>query len=411
MNDSALSRFLARLQSSFADETFVKLTLGHPADPASPLRKLLLRPVTVRGERRCSVVSRFLTRDETKNPTFTEAFALVEARLGPEFLSAHLFTQTEDVQLELGAKNRLRVVSAVRAPAPLGHDRDRVRWVDVQSRYLKELEVTDVRGKVRERMGAKFRQIERFVDLLASAYRESGLFGSGKPLTLCDMGSGKGYLTMAAYDYFQRVEQVQIRVTGVEERPDLADLCNRVAQQCGFERLQFVCSPIAEYALPPLDILVALHACNTATDDALFAGIRVGAQILLAAPCCHKEARPQLDWVQAAGPLADLLRHGLFAERQAEMATDALRALLLEREGYRVRVTEFVAAEHTAKNVMLIATKRNEPLSAGAAADLDARIAHLKSFYGIQHQRLERLLVERRELERAPAAAATVSPV
>ena len=411
MNDSALARFLARLQSSFEDDAFVKLTLGHPADPANPLRKLLLRPVTLRGERRCCVVSRFLTRDETKNYPFPETFALVAARLGPEFLSAHLFTQSEDAQLELGVKSRLRVIPAERRAAPLAHDRERARWVDAQARYLKELEVTDPRGKVRERMGAKFRQIERFIDLLASAYRESSLFGSGQPISLCDMGSGKGYLTMAAYDYFQRVEKAHIRVTGVESREDLTSLCNRVAQECGFGGLHFVCSPIAEYRLPPLDILVALHACNTATDDALFAGIRAGAQILLAAPCCHKEARPQVDRAQAAGPLADILRHGLFAERHAEMATDALRALLLEREGYRVRVTEFVAAEHTAKNVMLIATRRREPLAAEAVAELDARIARLKTFYGIQHQRLEQLLVDGRELERAPAAAGTVPPV
>ena len=394
MNDSPLSRFLARLKASFEEETCVKLTLGHPAAPASPLRKLLLKPVTIRGERRCCVVSRFLTRDETKNHPFPEALALVEARLGSEFLSAHLFTQTEDVQLELGAKNRLRVVPAARNPASLEHDRERARWVDARARYLKELEVTDPRGKVRERMGAKFRQIERFVDLLASAYRESILFGSGKPLTLCDMGSGKGYLTMAAYDYFRRVEKTQAEVTGVESRPDLTDFCNRVAQACGFEGLRFVCSAIADYPLPPLDILVALHACNTATDDALFAGMRAGAQILLAAPCCHKEARPQVDRAAAAGPLDDILRHGLFAERHAEMATDALRALLLERAGYRVRVTEFVAAEHTAKNVMLIATKKREPLSAQAVAELDARIAALKAFYGIEQIKLEKLLRE-----------------
>ena len=412
MTDSAISRFLARLQSSFDNDAFVKLTLGHPAAPASALRKLLLRPVTIRGETRCSVVSRFLTRDETKNYPFSEVMALVEARLGSEFLSANLFTQSEDVQLELGAKDRLRVIRTDRSPAPLQHDRERVRWVDARARYLMQLEVTDSRGKVRERMSSKFRQIERFVDLLASAFRESSLAGSGKPLTLCDMGSGKGYLTMAACDYFQRVEKTQIEVTGVEERDDLARLCNRVAQECGFGGLRFVCSPIADYALPPLDILVALHACNTATDDALFAGIRAGAQIILTAPCCHKEARPQLDRAQsAAGPLGDVLRHGLFAERHAEMATDALRALLLERSGYRVRVSEFVAAEHTAKNVMLIATKRDSALSAEAVADLDRRIAQLKTFYGIQKQRLERLLVDGRELECAPAVAGAVPSI
>jgi hypothetical protein len=273
------------------------------------------------------------------------------------------------------------------------------------------LEVSDARGKVRERMGDKFRQIERFVDLLASAFRESNLLGSEKPLTMCDMGSGKGYLTFAAYDYFQRVEKVQAGVTGVETREDLAHLCNRVAQTCGFGALHFVFSDIADYQIPPLDILVALHACNTATDDALFAGIRAGAQIILAAPCCHKEARSQVDHAQQSSPLTDILRHGLFAERHAEMATDALRSLLLERAGYRVRVAEFVAAEHTAKNVMLIATKRHEPLSEEARADLDQRIARIKAFYGIQHQRLEQLLMEGRELERAPAPADPLPPV
>ncbi|MDD5350512.1 MAG: SAM-dependent methyltransferase [Chthoniobacteraceae bacterium] len=414
MNDSALSRFLTRFQASLDDGSFVKLTLGRPAAPASPLRKLRIRPVTLHGEALCNVVSRFATRDETKNHPFPDALRLVREQLGPEFLSAHLFTTRETVQLELGDRPRLRILQQANAPAPQAHDRDRSRWVDAAAPYLRALEVTDARGKVRERMGDKFRQIERYIDLLASACRESTLAGSDKPLTLCDMGSGKGYLTFAAYDYFQRVEHRAASVTGVEAREDLASLCNRVAGECDFEGLRFVCSPIAEYPLPPLDILVALHACNTATDDALFAGMRAGAQILLAAPCCHKEARPQVDQqshTSPAGPLADVLRHGLFAERHAEMATDALRALLLEREGYRVRVTEFVAAEHTAKNVMLIATRRESPLSAEGRADLDRRIAQLKAFYGIEHQRLEQLLLDRRELERAPAAADTLPPI
>lgn len=412
MNDApALSQFLSRLRSSLEGGSLVKLTLGHPSEPASPLRKLLLRPVTIRGETRLGVVSRFLTRDETKNYTFADALALVEARLGSEFLSANLFTQSEEVQLELGKKNRLRVIQAERPAATLEHDRSRVRWVVPGSRYLQELEVTDSRGKVRERMGDKFRQIERFVDLLASAFHESALAGVSRPLVMADMGSGKGYLTFAAYDYFERVEKKPAQVTGVEAREDLARLCNRVAQECGFAGLRFVCSPIADYPLPALDVLVALHACNTATDDALAAGIRAGAQIILAAPCCHKEARPQVDHAEPAAPLRDVLRHGLFAERHAEMATDALRALLLERAGYRVRVSEFVAAEHTAKNVMLIATRRREPLAPEAVADFDGRIAQLKTFYGIQHHRLEQLLMDGRELEGAGTSADPLPPI
>ena len=262
-------------------------------------------------------------------------------------------------------------------------------------------------------MGDKFRQIERFVDLLSSAFRETTLparasMPDSKPITLCDMGAGKGYLTFAAADFFERVANVPASVTGVETRPDLVDLCNQVAEECGFTDFRFVQSTIAAFQLPPLDILVALHACDTATDDALAAGIAAGAEIILAAPCCQKEIRPQ---ITASGPLYDVLRHGIFAERHAEMATDALRALLLEWAGYRVRVTEFVAAEHTAKNIMLIATKRSTPLLEGAQREIGQRITELKTFYGIQHHRLEQLLMVGRQLECTPTPAEEVPSV
>lgn len=395
MQQSAKQRFLARLESSFSDGSFIKLTLGHPATPESALRKLLFRPVVIRGQKQCSVVSRFRTRDETKNFEFEDALALAEEKLGKEFMSANLFTEAGDVQVELGAKDRLRVISAGRKPAALDHDRTRVRWIDTSARYLHLLGVTDSSGKVRERKGGKSRQIERFVDLLASAFHESSLAADHEalPITICDMGSGKGYLTFAAYDYFDRVEKVRATITGVESRVELVTFCNQAARDCGFTGLGFVRSTIAEHSLSKLDILMALHACDTATDDALFGGVRAGAEIIMAAPCCHKEARPQLDRAHTDGPLRDVLRNGIFAERHAEMATDSLRQLLLERAGYRVRVCEFVAAEHTARNVMLIATKRNGSLNDGARADIDNRIAQLKSFYGIEHHRLEELFL------------------
>lgn len=393
MHEPAKQRFLTRLASCLDDGTFVKLTLGHPANDKSALRKLLFRPVIIRGEKQCSVVSRFKTKDETKNHPFSDVAALVETKLGTEFKSANLFTEKDDVQLELGEKDRLRVISTARKAASLDHDRSKARWVDAAAPWMHALEVTDGRGKVRERMGDKFRQIERFVDLLSAAFRESNLVERTEGnLTMCDMGSGKGYLTFAAYDYFRRVENRAATITGVEARDDLVKFCNNVARFLQFEGLGFVKSEIEKYQLPPLDILIALHACDTATDDALFAGIRAGAQIIMAAPCCHKESRPQVD-AATGGPLANVLRHGIFAERHAEMASDALRTMLLEREGYRVRVGEFVAAEHTAKNVMLIATKRKSVLTPQAREKIEAGIAQLKNFYGIKHQRLEQLLV------------------
>jgi hypothetical protein len=413
------NQFLTQLHASVDDASFVKLTLGHPSESASELKKLFFRPVLIRAEKRCCIVSRFKTRDETRNVSFGEALEAVEAQLGTAFLSAHLATESEEAQLELsgfGKKERLRVTPVAHAPALLGHDRIKPRWVDPRGRYLSALGVTDPAGKIR--MSEKFRQIERFVDLLASAFRESALASEARrssaqePITLCDMGSGKGYLTFAAYDYFQRVAGLPLKVTGVEARPDLVKLCNRVADECGFAQLRFLQSTIEE--LPPalpLDILVALHACDTATDDALAAGVRAGSSIILVAPCCHKELRPQVDQAAATGPLRDVLRYGIFAERHSEIATDALRALLLEHAGYRVRVSEFVAAEHTAKNVMIIATRRPDPLSAGMLAEIAGRISELKAFYGIQHHRFEQLLLAGRQLGCAAAVESAVSSV
>ena len=382
-------RFLTLLQNSLRTDTFVKLTLGFPTSTEGSLRKLILRPTLIRGEKMMSIISRHTTRDETKNSPPSHALQIVEERLGSDFLSAHLFSETEEVQLELGKKNSLKVRTIKREPAKLDHDRAKSRWINPDALFLKELGVTDAAGKIRERMGDKFRQIERFVDLLASAYQESDLDkNTTAPLGLCDMGAGKGYLTFAAYDFFRQRRSHPFTAHGVETRPDLVQLCNQVARNCEFSGLSFVQSSIQDFPLANLDILIALHACNTATDDALAAGIKAGAAIILAAPCCHKEIRQQ---ITGEGPLADVLRHGIFAERQAEMATDALRCLLLEQNGYRVRISEFVAPEHTAKNVMLIATKKRHT---GPAPNMPERIAQLKEFYGIKTQRLEQLLME-----------------
>ena len=395
MNHPHRQTFLERAAAALQEGALLKLSRGHPTETAGALTRLLFRPVVLRGEPRCSVVSRFATRDETKNLTYREALSLLDARLGVEFQSAHLVTHREEVQLELAPKARLRTRATAVQPHPEAeHDRRKERWVSPDSEYLKALGVADASGRVRERMGDKFRQIERFVDLLAAAVRESGMTEAGRPITACDMGAGKGYLTFAAYDYLRRVERCELQLTGIELRPDLVTFCNRVAQEQGFAGLRFVEGAIGQHPLESLDLLIALHACNTATDDALAAGVKAGAAVILVAPCCHQEMRPQVDAARKSGPLYDVLRHGVFAERHAEMATDALRVLLLEHAGYRVRVAEFVSPEHTAKNVMLIATRPpGKTVAPPLRAELEQRIAALKSFYGIERHHLETVLL------------------
>jgi hypothetical protein len=200
------------------------------------------------------------------------------------------------------------------------------------------------------------------------------------------MGCGKGYLTFGAWHLFRRVWKQPIHVLGVEARPELVASTNKLARQLQADGLEFVSGDIAAAKLPQVDALIALHACNTATDDAIRRGIELGAKLIVVAPCCHKELRPQLGGPE---PLAPVLQHGVMEERMAEWLTDGLRALFLEWAGYRTKLMEFIASEHTPKNLMLAAIREREPFVDIAARK---RIEDLKAWFGIQHHALDRLL-------------------
>ena len=215
---------------------------------------------------------------------------------------------------------------------------------------------------------------------------KSTLRGASR-LRVVDMGCGKGYLTFALYDYCNNELGIETEVLGVDRNAELVGTCNRVAQQLGYERLRFTCSTVETIDLAAADIVVALHACDTATDVALFKAIAAGASIIMAVPCCQKELRPQFKVPADERPL---LKHDTFKDRYAQMVTDALRGLLLETQGYRTRVIEFISDAHTHRNVMIVGVL--DPAFAGRAAKR-AEAAALQQRYGIAHQQLNTLLV------------------
>ena len=225
-------------------------------------------------------------------------------------------------------------------------------------------------------MAAKFRQIQKFAEILSPLLGESGL-ADQPSVSVADMGCGKGYLTFAVAQLLGS----RGKVRGIEARPDLVELCNRIARENGFaSNLEFTAGSIADTHLEKIDVLIALHACDTATDDALAQGVNLGAKLLVVSPCCQKELRPQL---HSPAVLSVALRHGIFMERQAEFVTDALRAQILEWAGYRTKVFEFISTEHTAKNLMISAVKagpKNESMGPG--------IRDFAAFYGVKHQAL-----------------------
>ena len=391
----ARTRFLALLTSAVHDGTLVKLTLGKHRGTDTTLNNLFVRPVTLKAGPHLSLLWRHATRDITKNLPPADALALLEPLLGTDFLDAHLFTPAQSAQLETRPDGtaRLSVKTASTAPMPVAekHDRDKAHLIPGDAPWLRALGVTNDRGLPREGMAHKFRQIQKFTELLAQLLTESDLLPSdpssqllapsSPPIRLADMGCGKGYLTFALAAHLgPRAE-----VTGIEFRPELVQLCNDLARSPAhpLPNLRFVTGDIASTPLADLDVLVALHACDTATDDALAKGLAAGARLVVVSPCCQKELRAQLT---APPVLADALRHGIFQERQAEFVTDALRAQLLEWAGYKTKVFEFISTEHTAKNLMITAIKTGRPRGADPA--LATRIRNFATAYGIRHHAL-----------------------
>ena len=394
MSTSACDRFVILLREAVASGSLVKLTLGKARSADPSLRNLFARPVTLKAGPQLSLVWRHATRDITKNVSTGDFPALIEPLIGSDFLDAHLFTATQSAQLECQPDGtaRLRVkatpvaseAAAPSAQEPRAHDQPKHHLIPATAPWLRTLGITNDRDQPRSEMAGKFRQIQKFAELLQHLVADAFPAPADQPLSVVDMGCGKGYLTFAVAELLGE----RSRVLGLESRPDLVATCNAAAARHGLAgRLTFAAGTIADAPLPDIDLLIALHACDTATDDALARGLAAGAQLLVVAPCCQKELRAQLT---APVVLAEALRHGIFQERQAEFVTDALRAQLLEWAGYRTKVFEFISTEHTAKNLM-IAAHRVGPRGTSE----DARAAAVRAFarfYGIRHHALARHL-------------------
>jgi hypothetical protein len=388
---SARDRFLELLGAAVREGTLTKLTLGKYRGTDATLKNLFVRPVALKAGPHLSFVWRHQTRDVTKNHPVPDALALLESLIGRDFLDAHLFTPVQNAQFEsdVDGKARLRLTAAAapaagRKDSPPAHDRAKAHLIPAAAPWLHELGVTNDRGQPQRDMADKFRQIQKFAELLQHLVSEAWPEKAPPRLEIADMGSGKGYLTFAVAELFRE----RARVRGIEVRRDLVDLCNRVAQHSGLASvLGFEAGAIADTQVTACDVLIALHACDTATDDALARGIGAGARLLVVAPCCQKELRRQL---RPPAILESALQHGIFQERQAEFVTDALRAQLLEWAGYRTKVFEFISTEHTAKNLMIAAIKA--PAAGRNTTAVAERTREFAGFYGIREQRLAALL-------------------
>lgn len=345
----------------------------------------------------------------------------VQAVRAQPIQSAELTTTNQTWDLRLDGKVSLQkktvkntLGTEANNPLSIAESHDRVKQVPLsnKSEFLERLGVTNGDGKPKPRMKGKLRQCQKFVEIVGRIVDECQK-KEQKKISLVDMGCGRAYLTFSLHSYLQE-RYGSVSSTGIDVRPKLVAEISNIARSLGstFDSLNFEEGTIEKVVArtsaiqkeeiddATLNILVALHACDTATDDALYSGIDQNADVIVVAPCCHKQVRPQLNShfasVGASHPLSSILTHGVYRERISETVTDSLRALLLEFAGYKVQVFEFIGGEHTSKNVMITAIKvRDQGAIHNRKSNVESKrqeIVSLAGLHGISHQKLAHLM-------------------
>lgn len=247
-------------------------------------------------------------------------------------------------------------------PEPEGNNRSKQRILTGGEPFLRELDVSDASGRIRDKKQAKFRQINRFLELIRDCL--PALPAEGE-LRICDLCCGKSYLSFAAYHYFANILGRTVRMTGVDLKPDVTEHCSRIAAGLGFDGLEFVCEDVASFdAGGHVHLVISLHACDTATDLVLRRAVDWGAEVILSTPCCHHELNHNL----ACEPLSFVCEHSMLRQKLCDAVTDALRLKFLESQGYAVCALELIDPEETPKNIMLRGIRRRDFHPGSAAA-------------------------------------------
>lgn len=392
MNINTQEQFDLTLASSIENQEFIRLTLGKYRGGEDGLSKIIARIVQFKSSIKLSLTYCYKTKEIVKNYSIEEGINLIKTLIGSEFMSIRLFSIKQDIQLEYGKNQEPRIYFIKPTftnpvdTTPQEHDHRKRRYIESKNNvYLTALGITNSQGNVVKMMEDKFRQINKFVEIINGLLESSGL-AERNHISVVDMGSGKGYLTFAIYDFLNNILDKKASVVGIESRIHLVDFCNSVAQSVNFERLHFNQGNISNYSAEKSDITIALHACDTATDDAIYKGIQSDSSLIILAPCCHKQVRKQ---IHPNMVLKDFLKSGILLERQSEIVTDGLRALLLELSGYKTKVFEFISPEHTSKNIMIVGIKSNQSINKDRIL---GQIKEIKKLYGINFHYLETLL-------------------
>lgn len=385
MNEpQAITDFFEVLRKSIQEDTFIKLTISKARRKEHLPKNVYIKLIRLKDKATLNFVLRYTTNDITKNYDIEEGIKQLQNWLGEDFLSANLFTTAEDISLLFNKKRKARLLrkkaSFSTVPERV-HDHKKKYFIPPSAPYFPAMGISSKEGKILAQSQRKFRQINKYIEIIDSLLKQQTDFPTQAHIV--DMGSGKGYLTFSLYQHLSTSLQLQPTLVGIELRQHLVDFCNELARTVNYDKLSFIASDINDYAAEKIDMLIALHACDIATDIAIAKGIQANAQMIVVAPCCHKQIRKQMNCQTSSQAM---LRHGILEERQAEIVTDGIRALIMEAFGYETKVFEFISTEHTPKNVMIVGSKGKTNEGAWES------IASIKKEYGIDYHYLEQLV-------------------
>jgi len=362
--EDALDEVVETLKNS---ENFVRLVLsGRRRNMQTPSERIDVKPVLIKGEVKYQIAQSDGRAMTTKNYSPNEFIALGLLEAG--YANIHLEEKTKSLSIRITKKGEALIHRANgEFQADLSHDRNKSRLLDATDPFLIEIGISDSSGKVKASKNDKYLQVEEFLRLLVPSLNsaiEAGHISKptqDNPLTIVDLGCGHAYLTFAAHQYLQ-AQNIPVSVIGIDIRESARIRNNEIAKKLGIsETISFRAEEISETTLKSADIAIALHACDTATDDALAWSVKAEAKLILVAPCCHHDIQAQM--VESPEPWSMLTRNGIMKERLGDLLTDALRMQIMKLSGYRVEAIEFIGGEHTPRNLMIRAVKT------GAIAD------------------------------------------
>ncbi len=346
-------------------------------------KKITLRPVSIKGESMYQAEYHYDKKVTHLNLPQKEGAGFAYEIIKNDFKQVNILTENEDIQI-LAAKpdqpKIMRKAANRKADAPM-HDRKKQYIIPdgTPCDFLAELGVMSPAGKVFKKHYAKFRQINRFLEIADDSF--DALSGDGT-LRIIDFGCGKSYLTFALYHYLKIMKNRNVEIIGLDLKTDVIRFCNQVADKLGYRKLKFLQGDIADYESDGADMVVSLHACDTATDYALINAVRWHSKVILSVPCCQHELFSQIE-NEVDDPM---LKHGIIKDKFTELLTDGLRGLKLEAAGYDVNMIEFTSLEHTSKNIMIKAVlpeKRSRAASEAAMKKAVREYEALKDFYHV----------------------------